>query len=445
MGRGENPLQTNKLFFLPFLHKASYMNLTPATGWTHTERILFRFSFCYLIFFFIFYSRFFVSNFSFLKYIHAPFEYVSGYFVTFVNNLFFHYRWEDGFETTTGDTSAFIVASFSYLLLSFIITITWTIADKRKNYTKLYSILYIYARYYLAFVLFDYGFAKLTGNQFSELYPEYLIRPLSNYDPSLLLWAFMSASESYKIFTALIEIMAGVMLLFRKTTPLGSLIAILSLTNILALNIGYDVRIKFFLVHIILISLFILSPDIKRLLNFFLLKKNSSLAMIPFPLKLEKLNWLRYILKFGVIIFLIVLMFKNQLITSRKILPDNLTGLYDVKEFHINHQIVPALITDMTRWKKIAINKYGRITIQFMNDSTYQYQSKVHSTNHSIDLIVWNDSTFKSRIYYTIAGSNKYQFEGTFKKDSIKITTQKVDLKSLPINKSKGKVNWVWW
>jgi hypothetical protein len=138
-------------------------------------------------------------------------------------------------------------------------------------------------------------------------------------------------------------------------------------------------------------------------------------------------------------------MIKNQLITSRKILPNNLTGLYDVKEFHINHQIVPALITDTTRWKKIAINKYGRITIQFMNDSTYQYQSKVDSTNHSIDLIVWNDSTFKSKIYYTITNSNEFEFEGTFKKDSIKIITQKVDLKSFPINKTKGEIKWVWW
>jgi hypothetical protein len=126
-------------------------------------------------------------------------------------------------------------------------------------------------------------------------------------------------------------------------------------------------------------------------------------------------------------------------------LPNNLTGLYDVKEFHINHQIVPALITDTTRWKKIAINKYGRITIQFMNDSTYQYQSKVDSTNHSIDLIVWNDSTFKSKIYYTITNSNEFEFEGTFKKDSIKIITQKVDLKSFPINKTKGEIKWVWW
>src|SRR5688572_10209957 len=254
------------------------MNQSSSPAWKPAERIIFRFIFSYLVLFFIFYSGFFVSTFPVVKYIHAPFEFVSRHLVTLVNNLIFHQQWDEGFSTTTGDTSAFAIASICYLFLAFIITIIWTLLDKRISYLKLYSVLYVYARYYLAFVLFDYGLAKLTGNQFSDLHPDYLMRPLGNYNPSLLLWAYMSASESYKVFIALIEIFAGALLLFRRTTALGSVIALLSLGNILVINVAYDVLIKFFLVHLIVISLFILSPDIKRVLNFFLFKRHTNLS-----------------------------------------------------------------------------------------------------------------------------------------------------------------------
>ena len=420
------------------------MNQSLTTEWKPVERIVFRFTFSYLVFFFVFYSGFFVSNFAFVKYIHAPFEFISRHYVTFINNLIFHQRWDEGFSTTTGDTSAFAIASISYLFLALLVTITWTIFDKRNNYLKLYSILYIYARYYLAFVLFDYGFAKLTGNQFSDLHPDYLMRPLGNYNPTLLLWAYMSSSESYKIFTALIEVSAGALLLFRRTTAFGSAIALLSLVNILVINIGYDVLIKFFLVHLIVISLFILSPDFKRVLTFFLFKKATNLSSIPGLWSYKKLSWLKYTLKFGIIGLLIYLMLIGQLASAKINLPRNLIGLYNVKEFYINQRSLQ-LITDTDRWKKLAISRTGFITVQFLNDSTYGYRSKIDSINQSIDLIVWNDSTFKSKIHYTVTSTDEYLFEGTYKMDSIKVIAEKVDQKNLPINRTKGKVKWVWW
>jgi len=74
-------------------------------------------------------------------------------------------------------------------------------------------------------------------------------------------------------------------------------------------------------------------------------------------------------------------MLKSQSASGKETLPHNLTGLYTVKEFYINQQSTPRPITGSS-WKKIAINKFGFVTVQFMNDSTYGFSSKIDSIDN---------------------------------------------------------------
>ena len=54
---------------------------------------------------------------------------------------------------------------------------------------------------------------------------------------------------------------------------LGALICLADLTQIFMLNMTYDVPVKLFSFHLILMSLLILAPDVKRLANFFFLHR----------------------------------------------------------------------------------------------------------------------------------------------------------------------------
>ena len=195
-------------------------NIVP--NWSGIEKTIFRVSFCYLIFYFIFLSNVFI-RFPFVGYIHKPFQYISDGFISFVNRLFIHNKYDENIYTGLGDTSWFVIACLSYLILAIVTTAVWTILDKRKTYLILFTYLQTYARYYLAFILLTYGLDKLFGNQFPEPSGN-LIRPLGNIGPHTLLWTFMGASESYNFFAGLVETIAGVLLLFRRTTALGALI-----------------------------------------------------------------------------------------------------------------------------------------------------------------------------------------------------------------------------
>ena len=54
---------------------------------------------------------------------------------------------------------------------------------------------------------------------------------------------------------------------------LGALICLADLTQVFMLNMTYDVPVKLFSFHLILLSLFLLAPDIKRLIDLFFLNR----------------------------------------------------------------------------------------------------------------------------------------------------------------------------
>lgn len=241
--------------------------------WPKAELILLRLGTTYLAFFFLFISNFFFFYFPILNYVQAPLHYVSSGFISIVNNIFLHQEF-DG-NITLDDNYWLFVASISYFVLSVLVTAVWTSLSKSKTHPRLFHFQLIYCRYYLAFVLFVYGFAKLLGNQFSEPSPDFLIKPLGDFDAHSLLWAFMGVSRAYNFFGGLVEVIAGVFLLFRRTSTFGALLAIGTLINVLMLNIGYDTLVKVFAFHLILIGTYIISADIKPIFQFFLVKKKS--------------------------------------------------------------------------------------------------------------------------------------------------------------------------
>lgn len=426
------------------------MNQSISTEWTRTELIIFRFAFCYLIFYFLFLGSSYYVFFPFLEQFHfnKPFQYISDVFVGLVNRLFIHKKFAENIYKGDGDTSWFYIAIFSYFLLAILVTVVWTIFAKRKNYLILFICLQTCARYYLAFVLFGYGFGKLFGAQFFDPQPNYLMQPLGNIDSHTLLWTFMGASKAYNFFGGLMELIPAVLLLFRRTTTLGAIIAIPTLINVLMLNIGYDTLVKWLSTHLILIALFILGPDIKRVFNFFFLKKNTSLSVIVLSVVNKRLRLILYGLKFILIAYVVFSSIKLSIGIKEyysKPFFGNIDGIYEIKQFYWNHLNLAPISTDTIRWKKIGINKFGEIAIQYMNDSIVYLTLKVDTVTKSLALSSWKDSTFKSNLHYTISSPEEYMFEGTYKNDSIRFISRKNNLQNYPLLKGKGKVKWIWW
>lgn len=114
-----------------------------------------------------------------------------------------------------------------------------------------------------------------------------LMQPLHEFSPMGLAWTFLGFSKGYNIFMGIVEIMA-LLLLFRRTMVLGALITFATSINIMTVNYFFDVPVKMVSSALLLLSLFLLIPNIKVLYSFFVKGKPENLYIIQKPIYKNK-------------------------------------------------------------------------------------------------------------------------------------------------------------
>ncbi|HEX8160878.1 MAG TPA: hypothetical protein VF538_03195 [Pyrinomonadaceae bacterium] len=100
--------------------------------------------------------------------------------------------------------------------------------------------VYAFLRYFVAFVVITYGFAKLNGAQFTILQSE-LDKPLGEVSGFWLTWHYFGYSKVYGGLIALVQIGAGVLLMFRKTTLIAICVLLPVIANIILVDVFYGV------------------------------------------------------------------------------------------------------------------------------------------------------------------------------------------------------------
>ena len=133
--------------------------------------------------------------------------------------------------------------------------------------------------------ILSYGFFQVLPLQFPEPGPDRLIMSYGDSSPMGLLWRFMGASRPYTVFGGLAEALGGLLLLWRRTTLLGALVAFGLLLNIVMLNFSYDVPVKLFSSLLLGLALFLVWPDVGRLVDLFVRNRPGAadLAALPDP------------------------------------------------------------------------------------------------------------------------------------------------------------------
>jgi hypothetical protein len=167
------------------------------------------------------------------------------------------------------------------LTLTVVATLVWSVLDrKRREYTTALAWTRLAMRYLLASVIMNYGLAKVFPMQFRPPTNAQLVQRLGDFSPMGLLWSFMGSSMGYTIFSGAMEVLGALLLLFRRTALAGALITAAVMTNVFALNMFYDVPVKLYSFHWLVLALVIAAPDLGRLFRFAVLQKP---ADPPFP------------------------------------------------------------------------------------------------------------------------------------------------------------------
>lgn len=170
----------------------------------------------------------------------------------------------------SGDTSYAWAQFYTYLLLALVGSLAWTLIDKKKDRTqeKLGYGLRTLVRYYLAIHAFGYGIIKLFALQMYFPNLSQLATPLGDFLPMRLSWMFMGYSTSYQQFAGLMEVVVGILLMYRGTVTLGALVGAGVFANVLVMNLSYDIPVKLFSGQLTLCAVFLLVSDWKRLVPF---------------------------------------------------------------------------------------------------------------------------------------------------------------------------------
>src|SRR2546423_13924738 len=97
-------------------------------------------------------------------------------------------------------------------------------------------------RFFVASFIILYVFAKLNGSQFTILDSE-LDKPMGQVSGFWLTWYYFGYSAVYGNLIGLVQIAGGVLLMFRRTTLLGSCLLLAVITNIILVDIFYQIDI----------------------------------------------------------------------------------------------------------------------------------------------------------------------------------------------------------
>jgi hypothetical protein len=417
--------------------------------WTKTEKFIFRLFSLHLILYILFISDFISmwgDHFPLFRDVNKPFSFITGGFMNLINTLFLNMSSVESLDFQS-DTFWGYTAVVSFFLIAVTASIVWTIFDKSKSYPVLFRYIYNIARYYLAFILFNYGIVKVFGNQFGPNAQNALFFSLPDLTPHQLFWSFMGTSKSYQLFAGLLEIIPALLLLFRRTSTLGSIIAFTVLLNVLMLNIGYDTRLKLFLFHLIIITIFLSLPDLRKLYNIFILQRNDSLT-IHYPIiENNKLNLLSQVVKYSIILIIAFIEIRMQFHQSNdtKNSPQNdIVGIHTIQNFTSTHKKSLNEMNESKNWKRIAITPFSRFSVQLMNDSTETYFFNSFPAPKTFELVSQVDTSFKCMFHYNKIKTDEWLFTGTLGNDTVQFISTKIDLNKSNLLKGVGKVRWVY-
>ena len=268
------------------------------------------------------------------------------------------------FPAGSGDTTFNYVEVFCWVMFAGVLTLIWSLIDrKRLSYPRLFEALRVVVRLFLAAMMILYGANKVIPLQFGTLSPTVLVKPVGEQSPMSMLWTFMAASPYYTSFTGTLELLGGLLLIFRRTTLLGALVSAGALLHVVTLNFCYDVPVKLFSSHLLAMAVFLILPDAKRLWDFFVMGR----PITPRPLRPRfQSRWLNWsVSSLNIVFFLLVTvgLLGLSIFASWKYGPfaprQPLHGIWDVVEFQRDGQVVPPLATDATRWKQVLIERAG--------------------------------------------------------------------------------------
>jgi hypothetical protein len=249
--------------------------------------------------------------------------------------------------------------------------------------------------------------------------------------PMGLLWTFMGLSRLYSVFGGIGEVTGGALLFIPRFTSLGALISFAMTSNVLLLNLSYDVPRKIYSIHLLLMCLFLILPDGKRLANVFIFNRPTK-PTPEVPLFADKqLNSAALVFQVLFAIMVLGISGHDAYATARMHathLPAPVRGIWSVESFAVNSVVRPPLLTDTQRWKQVVFDNPDVIIIQGMDDSLRQYPLRIDLAGKTFELLRPNGQSRQAAFRFEDSSPDRMTVEGEVDGQFIQANLIRVDL-----------------
>jgi hypothetical protein len=291
----------------------------------------------------------------------------------------------------SGDKTYDWVHAFTVLVASVLIAVVWSALDRRReHYARLHQWFRLFARFALGATMVSYGMVKAIPLQMPAPGLTRLLEPFGHFSPMGVLWYSVGASRPYEIFAGAAELAGGILLFIPQTATLGALICLADSIQIFTLNMTYDVPVKLFSFHLIVLSLFLLAPDARRLLNVLLLNRAAEPStLIP----LGRTTRVRRLAVAAQIVFgaLLVAMNLGSALEAWAQYGGGapkspLYGIWNIEQMVIDGETRSPLTTDYDRFRRVVFDRPTQAAFQRMNDTFVPYAAKIDTSAKTVTL-----------------------------------------------------------
>jgi hypothetical protein len=335
----------------------------------------------------------------------------------------------------SGDKTFDWVLTFCVLVFTVLATALWSFLDRRReNYVTLYKWFRVFMRFALASQMFGYGIVKLIPLQMPFPYLTKLLEPYGNFSPMGVLWSSIGASRSYEMFAGSAEVLGGILLIIPRTTMLGALVCMADMTQVFMLNMTYDVPVKLFSFHLLLMALFLLAPDLRRLADLFFYDRAAAPSTQPQLFKTRRANRIAFAAQIVFGLWMIGTAayggYTGWYEYGGGRTKSALYGIWNVDELSIDGQIRSPLLNDYDRWRRAIFDSATGMAFQRMDDSFVRYNAAINTGNNTFALTKANDKVWKADFTFQRPAQDQLIIDGN-------MDSHKIHMRLLLMDRSK--------
>ena len=335
-------------------------------------------------------------------------------------------------QTGSGDQTLDWVQAFCLLAIALAVTAVWSIVDRRRaNYIGLQKWFRLFLRFSLGATMLTYGAVKAIPLQMPAPPLNRLLEPFGNFSPMGVLWYSIGASRPYEIFAGCAESSAAVLLFVPRLATLGAIIALADSIQIFVLNMTYDVPVKLFAFHLILMSLFLLAPEASRLANVLILDRPAGPSTQP-PLARGRRG--RRILFAAQLVFGAYLVFMNFQGARQSWYSygggapkSPLYGIWNVEQMSIDGVTRSPLVTDYGRWRRLTFQTPTTMSFWRMDDTFVRYTTAIDMKTRTIALTSDADKNWKADLRFQQPDAERLIVDGAMDGHAVRMQLRLFD------------------